>query len=110
VLAGARGEAAQLLEEAEAYRAQVVNEAQGEASRFLAVLTEYELAPEVTRRRLYLETLERVLGDVDLVILEGEGGSGGSGVVPYLPLDQLRRNGTGTGAGTGTTTTTGSSN
>jgi membrane protease subunit HflK len=106
VLAGARGEAAQLLEEAEAYRAQVVNEAQGEASRFLAVLQEYEQAPEVTRRRLYLETLERVLGDVDLVILDGEGGAGGSGVVPYLPLDQLRRNNT----GTGTTTTTGSSN
>jgi membrane protease subunit HflC len=96
VLAGARGEAAQLLEEAEAYRAQVVNEAQGEASRFLAVLTEYEQAPEVTRRRLYLETMERVLGDVDLVILDGEGGSGGSGVVPYLPLNELRR-GTGTG-------------
>ncbi|MFW5654552.1 MAG: FtsH protease activity modulator HflK, partial [Roseicyclus sp.] len=110
VLAGARGEAAQLLEEAEAYRAQVVNEAQGEASRFLAVLQEYEQAPEVTRRRLYLETLERVLGDVDLVILDGEGGAGGSGVVPYLPLDQLRRNGTGTGTGDGTTTTTGSSN
>jgi HflK protein len=91
VLAGARGEAAQLLEEAEAYRAQVVNEAQGEASRFLAVLTEYEQAPEVTRRRLYLETMERVLGDVDLVILDGEGGSGGSGVVPYLPLNELRR-------------------
>ncbi|MFW5881726.1 MAG: FtsH protease activity modulator HflK [Roseicyclus sp.] len=110
VLAGARGEAAQLLEEAEAYRAQVVNEAQGEASRFLAVLQEYEQAPEVTRRRLYLETLERVLGDVDPVILDGEGGAGGSGVVPYLPLDQLRRNGTGTGTGDGTTTTTGSSN
>lgn len=99
VLAGARGEAAQLLEEAEAYRAQVVNEAQGEASRFLAVLGEYELAPEVTRRRLYLETMERVLGDVDLVILDSEGG-GGSGVVPYLPLNDLRR---------GTTTTTGGS-
>jgi membrane protease subunit HflK len=108
VLAGARGEAAQLLEEAEAYRAQVVNEAQGEASRFLAVLQEYEQAPEVTRRRLYLETMERVLGDVDLVILDGEGGAGGSGVVPYLPLNDLRR---GPGAtGTGTTTTTGSSN
>ncbi|MDG4648565.1 FtsH protease activity modulator HflK [Roseibacterium sp. SDUM158017] len=106
VLAGARGEAAQLLEEAEGYRAQVVNEAQGEASRFLAVLGEYEQAPDVTRRRLYLETLERVLGDVDLVILDGQQGSGGSGVVPYLPLDQLRR---GNGA-TGTTTTTGSSN
>ena len=64
VLAGARGEAAQVLEESEAYRAQVVNEAQGEASRFLAVLTEYEAAPEVTRRRLYIETLEKVLGDL----------------------------------------------
>jgi membrane protease subunit HflK len=60
----------------------------------------------VTRRRLYLETMERVLGDVDLVILDGEGGAGGSGVVPYLPLNELRRGPT----GTGTTTTTGSSN
>ncbi|MEM1273417.1 MAG: FtsH protease activity modulator HflK [Pseudomonadota bacterium] len=90
VLAGARGEAAQLLEEAEAYRAQVVNEAQGEASRFLSVLAEYEQAPEVTRRRLYLETLERVLGDVDLVILDSEGQGAGGGVVPYLPLNELR--------------------
>ena len=93
VLAEARGEAAQVLEEAEAYRAQVVNEAQGEASRFSAVLDEYLLAPEVTRRRLYIETLERVLGDVDKIILdEGAGGSnGGQGVVPYLPLNELRR-------------------
>jgi modulator of FtsH protease HflK len=102
VLAGARGEAAQILEQAEGYRAQVVNEAQGEASRFLAVLTEYRQAPEVTRRRLYLETMERVLGDVDLVILD-QAGRRANGVVPYLPLDQLRRN-------PGTTTTTGSSN
>ena len=90
VLAGARGEAAQLLEEAEGYRAQVVNEAQGEASRFLSVLAEYEQAPDVTRRRLYLETLERVLGDVDLVILDSEGQGGSGGVVPYLPLNELR--------------------
>jgi len=105
VLAGARGESAQILEQAEGYRAQVVNEAEGEASRFLAVLTEYSAAPDVTRRRLYLETMERVLGSVDLVILDQEGG-GGNGVVPYLPLDQLRRN---PGSNT-TTTTTGSSN
>jgi membrane protease subunit HflK len=103
VLAGARGEAAQILEQAEGYRAQVVNEAEGEASRFLAVLTEYSEAPEVTRRRLYLETMERVLGDVDLVILDQGNEGGQQGVVPYLPLDQLRRN-------QGTTTTTGSSN
>ncbi|MEM9031994.1 MAG: HflK protein, partial [Pseudomonadota bacterium] len=92
VLAGARGEAAQVLEESEAYRAQVVNEAQGEASRFLAVLAEYEQAPEVTRKRLYLETLERVLGAVDKIILdENSGGANGQGVVPYLPLNELRR-------------------
>ncbi len=93
VLAGARGEAAQVLEESEAYRAQVVNEAQGEASRFLAVLTEYEAAPEVTRKRLYLETIERVLGGADKIILDenSSGTGGGSGVVPYLPLNELRR-------------------
>jgi len=91
VTAGARGEAAQVLEEAEAYRAQVVNEAQGEASRFLAVLAEYELAPEVTRKRLYLETLERVLGGVDKIILDESSGQSGQGVVPYLPLNELRR-------------------
>ena len=92
VLAGARGEAAQILEEAEAYRARVVNEAQGEASRFSAVLAEYQKAPEVTRKRLYLETMERVLGDVDKVILDsGASGAGGQGVVPYLPLNDLRR-------------------
>ena len=92
VLAGARGEAAQIHEESEAYRARVVNEAQGEASRFLAVLNEYRQAPEVTRKRLYLETLERVLGDVDKIILdENSGGGGGQGVVPYLPLNELRR-------------------
>ena len=92
-LAGARGEAAQMLEEAEGYRAQVVNEAQGEASRFLAVLEEYENAPEVTRKRLYLETMEKVLGDVDKVILDDTGSGNGqsSGVVPYLPLNELRR-------------------
>ncbi len=91
VLAGARGEAAQQLERAEAYRAQVVNEAEGEASRFSAVLTEYQKAPEVTRKRLYLETMERVFSSVDKVILDDNGEGGGSGVVPYLPLNELRK-------------------
>jgi membrane protease subunit HflK len=94
VLAGARGEAAQLLEQAEGYRARVVNEAEGEASRFTAVLGEYINAPEVTRERLYLETMEQVLGDVDKIIVDsaiGGGGSGGQGIVPYLPLNELRR-------------------
>ena len=90
VLAEARGEAAQTLEEAEAYRAQVVNEAEGEASRFTAVLSEYQKAPEVTRKRLYLEAMEDVLGDIDKIILDNQSG-GGQGVVPYLPLNELRR-------------------
>jgi membrane protease subunit HflK len=98
VLAGARGEAAQILEQAESYRAQVVNEAEGEASRFSSVLAEYEQAPEVTRRRLYIETLEKVLGDVDKIILdESASGPGGQGVVPYLPLNELRRSAPSTG-------------
>ena len=92
VLAEARGEAAQVLEEAEGYRARVVNEATGEASRFSAVLGEYAKAPEVTRKRLYLETMEQVLGDMDLIILDEN--TSGSGVVPYLPLTELRRSGT----------------
>ncbi len=89
VLAGARGEAAELLERAEAYRAQVVNEAEGEASRFTAVLGEYEKAPNVTRKRLYLETMESVLGRVDKIIVDEQGGD--NGVVQYLPLNELVR-------------------
>jgi len=92
--AEARGESAQLLEAAEGYRARVVNDAIGEASRFVAVLNEYTQAPEVTRKRLYIETMVKVLGDVDKIILEGgTGGAGAQGVVPYLPLNELRRSG-----------------
>lgn len=92
VLAEARGEAAQVLEEAEAYRAQQINSAQGEASRFSAVLKEYAKAPDVTRKRLYLERMEQVLGDVDKIILDENSTGQGQGVVPYLPLNELRRN------------------
>ncbi|MEM1038220.1 MAG: FtsH protease activity modulator HflK [Pseudomonadota bacterium] len=98
VLAEARGEAAQLLEEAEAYRAQVVNDAEGEASRFSAVLEQYLQQPDITRKRLYLETMEQVLGRVDKIILD-ENGGGGQGVVPYLPLNELRRTGGNTNTG-----------
>lgn len=89
-LAAARGNAAQVVQEAEGYRAQVVNAAQGEASRFTAVLTEYVKAPDVTRNRLYLETLEDVLGDVQVFLMDAPNGSA-SGLVPYLPLNELRR-------------------
>ncbi len=91
VVAEARGEAAQLLEQAEGYRSQTVNEAEGEASRFIAVYNEFEKAPEVTRKRLYLETMERVLGRVDKVIID-ENAEGGQGVVKYLPLNELNKN------------------
>ncbi|WP_296418948.1 FtsH protease activity modulator HflK [Pseudooctadecabacter sp.] len=90
VTAQARGDAARVLENAEGYRARVVNEAQGEASRFLAVLEEYQKAPEVTRQRLYLETVEAVFGSTDIILLD-DNGQGGGGVVPYLPLNEVRR-------------------
>ncbi len=94
VLAEARGQAAQILEDSEGYRARVVNEASGDASRFTSVLTEYAKAPDVTRKRLYIETMERVLGNIDKTILDGSviGSDGESNVVPYLPLNELRRN------------------
>ncbi|MEO0677926.1 MAG: FtsH protease activity modulator HflK, partial [Pseudomonadota bacterium] len=93
VLAEARGEAAQVLEQAEAYRAQVVNAAEGEASRFNAVLDQYLQQPNITRQRLYLETMEQVLGRVDKIILDDTSGenAGGQGVIPFLPLNELRR-------------------
>lgn len=89
VTAGARGEAAQLKEEAEAYRARVVNTAEGDAARFNSIYAEYIKAPEVTQRRIYLETMGSVLQGLDKVIVDQS--AAGSGVVPYLPLDQLRK-------------------
>jgi membrane protease subunit HflK len=88
-LGDARGQAAQISEQAIGYRQQVVAEAQGESQRFVSVLAEYEQAEDVTRERLFLETMERVLGDSNKIILEQ---NGGQGVLPYLPLDQLQRN------------------
>jgi modulator of FtsH protease HflK len=91
-LAAARGQSAQILQEAESYRAQQVNAALGEASRFNAVLAEYVDAQEVTRKRLYLETMERVLGDVEMFLVDTPNGNGaGQSLVPYLPLNELRR-------------------
>lgn len=97
VVAGARGEAAAVLEAAQAYGAQVVNQAEGEASRFSAVLAEYQKAPEVTRKRLYLETMEEVMGRVSKVIIDDSAG-GAQGVVPFLPLNDLGRVGQGAAA------------
>ncbi len=90
-LGAARGQAAQIQEEAAAYKDQIVKEAQGQAARFISVYDEYAKAPEVTRKRLYLETMEQVLGASNKVIIEN-GAGGASGVVPYLPLPELRTN------------------
>ncbi|MHC5652731.1 FtsH protease activity modulator HflK [Stappia sp.] len=92
VVPEARGEAARILEAANAYREQTVAEANGQAQRFTKVLEEYEKAPDVTRQRLYLETLEKVLGANNKIIIDDKVGGGDGGVVPYLPLDQLNRN------------------
>ena len=89
LLGEARGEAFKTVEDAKGYKARVVAEADGEAQRFVSVLDEYAKAREVTRKRLFLETMEEVLGGVDKIIIDEQ--SGGQGVVPYLPLNELRK-------------------
>jgi membrane protease subunit HflK len=88
VVPEARGDAERILQAAGAYKEQSVAEANGQAARFLKVYEEYKKAPEVTRKRMYLETMERVLGGTDKIIIDGRAGQG---VVPYLPLDQLQK-------------------
>ncbi len=85
VVPNARGAAARQLQDAEGYRARVIADAEGEASRFTQILFEYERAPEVTRQRIYLETLEAILATSTKVLLDTEGG----GNLIYLPLDRL---------------------
>ncbi|NKN36261.1 FtsH protease activity modulator HflK [Agrobacterium sp. a22-2] len=85
-LGQARGQSAQIREEAAAYKNRVVNEAEGEAQRFVSIYDQYAKAPEVTRKRLYLETMESVLKNSTKVII-GEN----QNVMPYLPLDELAR-------------------
>lgn len=87
VIPRAEGEAERLLQEAEAYRAQTVARAEGEAARFTSVYNEYVAAKDVTRKRIYLETMEEILSGMDKIILQGDG----TGVVPYLPLNELNR-------------------
>jgi membrane protease subunit HflK len=87
-LGGARGQAAQVREEASAYRDRVVNEAQGEAQRFISIYDQYANAPEVTRRRIFIETMEAVLKSSNKIIMDGQQ----QGAVPYLPLNEMMRN------------------
>jgi membrane protease subunit HflK len=85
VVPEARGQAQRMIQEAEAYRESSVANAEGEAARFSLVYTQYQKAPRVTRERMFLETMEGVLGKTDKIILDSK-----AGAVPYLPLDQLR--------------------
>jgi modulator of FtsH protease HflK len=90
VVPEARGRAAKITQDAEAYREQTVADAKGQTSRFLQVYDQYKKAPDVTRTRMYLETMERVLGGTDKTIID-TGPQGGPGVVPYLPLTEVNR-------------------
>jgi membrane protease subunit HflK len=90
VIPRARGEAAQIVQQAEAYKSQVVSTAQGEAQRFIKIYDEYKNARDITRQRMYFETMEKVLGDVKKVIVEP--GAAGSSVMPYFPLGDLNHN------------------
>ena len=85
VVPRARGEAARLVEDAKGYKARVIAEADGESQRFLALLREYEKAPQVTRERLYLETMQDVLRNTGKVLLDVKEGSN----LTYLPLDRM---------------------
>ncbi len=85
----AEGEAAKLVEDAKAYKFRVVADAQGEAARFVSIYNEYKVAKDVTRERIFLETMEQILAQSNKVIIEG--GQNGSGVVPYLPLPEIQK-------------------
>lgn len=84
----ARGQAERILLTAKGYQQQAVAEATGQTARFLKVYEEYKKAPDVTRKRLYLETMERLLGGSEKILVDGKVGQG---VVPYLPLDQVQK-------------------
>ena len=85
----ARGEAERIRQRALGYKEKSIADATGQANRFLAVFKQYKLAPDVTRKRMFLETMEQVFGDMDKIIIDSKGGA--PGVVPYLPLDQLTK-------------------
>src|SRR6187455_2568561 len=87
VIPDARGRAAQILQVAEGYKEQAVAEAKGQSSRFTKVYDEYKKAPDVTRQRIYLETMEKILGGSEKLIYDG--GNSAQGVVPFLPLSEL---------------------
>jgi modulator of FtsH protease HflK len=88
VVPQAQGEAARIVQEAEAYKAQIVNQSQGDAQRFISVYNAYAKAPDVTARRLYIDTIQTILKSANKIILDRAASS--SGVLPYLPLPQIK--------------------
>jgi membrane protease subunit HflK len=88
VIPEARGRSAQIVQAAEGYKEQAVAEAKGQSARFLKVYDEYKKAPDVTRQRIYLETMERILGGSEKLVYDG-GTPGQNSIVPYLPLGEL---------------------
>ena len=91
VVPEAKGRASRIIQDAEAYRQQTVADANGQTSRFLQIYDQYKKAPDVTRERMYLETMEHILGAADKTIID-TGPAAGPGVVPYLPLNNLPTN------------------
>jgi len=88
IIPRAKGQASQMLQEAEAYREQVVKNAEGQASRFNSIYEKYAVAKDVTRKRMYIEAIEEVFSDVDKIIIDNKSGNG---VLPYLPLNEMRK-------------------
>ncbi|MGE5157030.1 MAG: FtsH protease activity modulator HflK [Gemmatimonas sp.] len=86
VVPDAKGRAAKIIQDAEGYKQQAIAEAKGQSARFLKVYDEYAKAKDVTRERIYLETMERILGGSEKLVVDGPAGQG---VVPYLPLNEL---------------------
>jgi len=91
IIPEARGQVAQIVQAAEAYRSQTVAEAKGQTARFMQIYDQYKAAPAVTRQRMYLETMERLLGGTDKIIIDPGTSQSGAGVVPVLPLNELMR-------------------
>jgi membrane protease subunit HflK len=101
ILPRAQGQAQRMLQDAEAYKAQVVSLAQGDVARFNSVAAAYAQSPAVTRERMYIETYEQILGEVQKIIIDTSGGAGGNMI--YLPLDRLlERNAAGSTTQSGT--------
>jgi membrane protease subunit HflK len=86
IIPEARGEAERILQSAQGYRDQVIAEAKGQGDRFTKVYEQYKKAPDVTRQRIFIETMEKVLGNADKVIVDDKAGPG---VVPFLPLSEF---------------------